>query len=413
MGKKSEQLSYLDFLDALDKCKSGSDEEFEIYKGLVEYLESESEINELKETLISDEGRIICPYTEDVKYEDDMKFHIFPAFLDDIAAPFDNLAVMYMDRNDYENAFLLLQKALPLYRAMEIYNPALTYQRYYATLRLVECLHKMGNEKLALYYEYEMKYLKCDVLEEREYRNIRRLLLYLKKKGITPFIGYGNPNADILIVGKECAHVEGDENYDKFYKSNFEHWYETVFCGHKCTYKSGEEPYDFEHGNFHPINPFYKLENKKQSSKKEIGRPSATYYYYQRLIDKIRACRSGKGCGKSEIIDFFSDCFITELSDKCRPNNKNISKSDRIATEESIRNRFDWMRETDFFRQFKVVILACGPSYAKRIMEDETLRLQLFGNAQVFYCNQLSRWDKTLDKKIPEIQKVLYEGLYS
>ena len=67
--------------------------------------------------------------------------------------------------------------------------------------------------------------------------------------------------------------------------------------------------------------------------------------------------------------------------------------------------RFDWMRRTNFFNQFKIAILACGP-YAEAIKKDECLKKDLFGNAEVYYCNQLSRWDKKLDSEIiPDIIK--------
>ena len=110
---------------------------------------------------------------------------------------------------------------------------------------------------------------------------------------------------------------------------------------------------------------------------------------------------------KSEFIDFFNDCFITELCDICRPNDNGLTKEQHEEIKNHIRERLDWMRETNFFNQFKVVILACGP-YAEAIKKDEVLRSDLFGDAYVVYCNQLSRWDKSLEIKIPEIQKVLY-----
>lgn len=247
-------------------------------------------------------------------------------------------------------------------------------------------------------------------MEDQRYDRIKTLLLDLKERNITPlpFIGYGNPNADILIVGKECTHNMGDEDedYKKFYEPNYNHWYETVFCGHECSYRSGVEPYTFEAGNFHPINPYYKLINKKQSKNKEIGRPGPTYYYYQRLVEKIRNY-ANEEIVKSDYIDFFKDCFITEMCGICRPNDQNLTKKQHQEIKDNIRERLDWMCETNFFNQFKVVILACGP-YAEAIKNDEVLRKDLFGDAFVVYCNQLSRWDKRLENKIPDIQRNLY-----
>ena len=231
---------------------------------------------------------------------------------------------------------------------------------------------------------------------------LKRLIDDLTKMGIQPFIGYGNPNADILIVGKECALKEGCEDWKKFYQHNFCQWKES-FEGHGFGYKHAEKPYDFEHGNFHPINPFFRLENKKQSKNREIGRPSSTYYWYQRLLDKIRYGEAAQN-DEYKYVNFFEDCFITELNDACRPDNKNLDSTQRRATEDNIRKRFDWMRKTNFFNQFKVVILACGP-YARKIAPE--LEKELFGDALVVRCHQLSRWDSSLDKKIPEIRTIL------
>jgi hypothetical protein len=53
-------------------------------------------------------------------------------------------------------------------------------------------------------------------------KRLEMLIADLNKIGIKPFIGYGNPNADILIIGKECAE-ENTERQEKFYTHNFEH----------------------------------------------------------------------------------------------------------------------------------------------------------------------------------------------
>ena len=110
---------------------------------------------------------------------------------------------------------------------------------------------------------------------DTDMKRLEMLIADLNEMGIKPFVGYGNPNADILIIGKECAD-ENEDRQEKFYTHNFEQWEESL-KGHGFGYKCGGEPYDFESGNFHPINPFYKLEKKKQTGKRETGRaPSAS-----------------------------------------------------------------------------------------------------------------------------------------
>lgn len=235
------------------------------------------------------------------------------------------------------------------------------------------------------------------------YENLKQLINDLDKKGIQPFIGYGKPDADILIVGKECAEIEGSKNWKLFYEPNFVQWKES-FEGHGFGYTHGQKPYDFEHGNFHPIFPFYEQCNKIDRKKVGDGTKS-TYFYYQRLIDMVRSGSSTQ-YEKSPNIDFFKDCFITELNDICRPNGKDLSKEQQQEIKKHIEKKFDWMRTTNFFNTFKVVILACGP-YSKAIKEDKILEKDLFGDALIIYCHQLSQWDKSLNEKIAEIGKKL------
>ncbi len=229
------------------------------------------------------------------------------------------------------------------------------------------------------------------------YEKLKQLILDLDGMNLHPFIGYGNPDARLLIVGKECASSEGSEEWKKFYIPNFIHWKES-FEGHGFGFNSGKLPYDFDNGNFHPIFPFYQQRNRKNAT-------SATYYYYQRLVDKIRQL-ANPNYKSTEHIDFFKDCFITELNDICRRNDRDISKEQHQEIQEHIRERFDWMRRTNYFNQFKVVILACGP-YAKAINNDEKLKTDLFGKAYVVHCHQLSFWDKSLDGKIAKIYEEL------
>lgn len=230
------------------------------------------------------------------------------------------------------------------------------------------------------------------------YQRLYDLILESDREGLHPFIGYGNPDARILIVGKECALEEGSTNWKKFYQKNFYQWWKS-FKERGFSYKPGEEykgkDYNFDDGYFHPIFPYYPQRNTTKIS--------PTYYYYQRLYECIFDLK------KSEYFSFFERCFITELNERCRPNNYDLKKDERKIideeTEEAIRNRFDWMRRTNFFNHFEIVILACGP-YANAIKSDSLLRKDLFGDARVYYCNQLSQWWKKAleDDIIPNIK---------
>jgi len=230
------------------------------------------------------------------------------------------------------------------------------------------------------------------------YLRLQQLLADLSKMGTEkPFIGYGNPDADIVIIGKECAYDLNNyldkKDYEKFYKPNFDQW-EKSFLGHGFAYSDGVEKgkvYSYENNAFHPLFPFFwKFNNLITSCSRHT---SSTYFYYQMLIDKIRAEIEGKKYEKSECITFFRECFITELNDICMRNHNNTTPNQEETVESHIRARFDWMRKTNFFKQFKVVVLACGP-YANAIKKDPKLKKELFGDALIVYCGQLSQWRK-------------------
>ena len=142
--------------DALKHCKQDSDDEFEIYKRIVELMASE--IHNLREDLECD---VINPITGELLGWN-------PTMLDEFAAPMDNLSRFYLMKGEYAKALALLEQVLPVYRTLEIYDPDYTYQRCYAVKAIVECYDKLGKENLAIFYGYELKHLQRDVLDKRE-----------------------------------------------------------------------------------------------------------------------------------------------------------------------------------------------------------------------------------------------------
>ena len=151
---EESKTDYWYLLDLLKECEQGSEKEFSIYQKLVELSDTEIKASE-------DDARedVIDPHTGKL-------LGVQPIFLDDFAAPMDNLAKIYMDRKEFDKALPLLEKALPIYRTLEIRNPRYTYQRYYATKAMIECLHEMGMDTLAILYEFELKQLRRDVLKD-------------------------------------------------------------------------------------------------------------------------------------------------------------------------------------------------------------------------------------------------------
>lgn len=148
MEDKFKGLSYGEVLDLLPNCKN-LDEEFEIYKRMVEL--AEKEIAELEDD--DEEDLLELPTGETVR--------CVPDYLDNYAAPMDNLSQIYIKRKEYAKALPLLEQVLPIYRTLENFDPDYTYQRVYATERMIECLKQLGKNALATLYGYELRQLKA------------------------------------------------------------------------------------------------------------------------------------------------------------------------------------------------------------------------------------------------------------
>lgn len=160
------------------------------------------------------------------------------------------------------------------------------------------------------------------------------------------FIGFGNPNAKILIIAKEASIDKKDEQYTREIKNNIDDWHKNIDESFSqedvCKWDCDEE--------FNPLYPYKGRLNKICRRNEDNGGTSATWYNYQKLVDKILKRP------KNEYIDFLEHCFITELSTEVRPYSGGYSE----ATQRSIDIRCKELLSDDFFRSFPIVIVACG-----------------------------------------------------
>ena len=162
------------------------------------------------------------------------------------------------------------------------------------------------------------------------------------------FIGYGNPDADILIIGQEAADDKESKNYKEFYAPNQSQWKVTI--ENNCLPQTEK---------FVPSFPF---KTQKATIRSGDGNSGATWYWYQRLHDQIYPDAKDPNGN----INFFERIFITELNGEPRKNHKD--KQENIKSQ--IAKRFDIMRETkSFWSHFKVVLFLCG-SYSEAIDVD-------------------------------------------
>jgi hypothetical protein len=150
------------------------------------------------------------------------------------------------------------------------------------------------------------------------------------------YIGTGNPNANILIIGKEAAHEPGTTAFNHEIMPNFNYWKsEQVF--NQKNVSSIHEKYVYS-----PLYP-YKGQVLKINNCKNFG-TSRTWYNYQKIYNLIT------GNDNNQQINFHEGVFITEV-------NSTPSKKTYNANTESIEYRKKCFLTSEFIGSFPIVII--------------------------------------------------------
>ena len=168
-----------------------------------------------------------------------------------------------------------------------------------------------------------------------------KLLDDFKENAPYNYIGQGNPDSSILIIGREHGFRKESNEYRLEVLDNHDQWL-------KITNGEGfsEEEYD----------PMTCFTQRKQEFRH--GDTSPTWYVYQKIVNSV--CPHEMQPGKTApLLDFFKYSFITEFSTESRPNNNDNNKDDIIATQDSINKRTPLL-SAEFYKSFPLVILACG-----------------------------------------------------
>lgn len=154
------------------------------------------------------------------------------------------------------------------------------------------------------------------------------------------YIGQGNPNAKILIIGREHG-FNSIEQRNLEIEKNHEQWIRIV---------SGDESTELGYSPRH----CYAQREQKFRIAPTTGGTSATWYVYQKMINSI--IPHPMPLNK---LDFFEYSFITEFSAVNRGNNSDNNEVDILATATSIAERTPLLSSA-FYRTFPIVILSCG-----------------------------------------------------
>ena len=166
-----------------------------------------------------------------------------------------------------------------------------------------------------------------------------------EKKSANPFyIGLGNPNAEVLIIGKEKGFDYEKNKTQAFFESinNPKEWHHYI----KNEISYTEKKFDTNSGYYNNCFIPY-LEGIKKSGH--------TWNKYKKLIQKIYP--------NDEFIDNFylRNCFISEI-------NHNPSERSKIRKFENP-ERINFLKQP-FFKSFKTTILACGDYLDNNLIEE-------------------------------------------
>ena len=163
------------------------------------------------------------------------------------------------------------------------------------------------------------------------------------------YIGTGNPDAEVLFIGKEMGIdlKEHQNQYDATVSENINKWNEQpngyeIVSGPKGNY------WDF----FSPWFPYYR-QNNRIGKNDNVG-TSRTEYYYQRIISAIYEIPEAE----KQFLSLHMYAFLSELSTATARTSAEVNPDKR---KQSIKNR-KALWQTPFFQRFPITILGIGPN---------------------------------------------------
>jgi len=164
------------------------------------------------------------------------------------------------------------------------------------------------------------------------------------------YLGLGNPEAKILLIGKETS----DEKigFEEMSRINLQSWNDIILKN-----RTSEDIKSFEDNALFPWKgqKFTIRREKKDGTITGDSGTSTTWYYYQYFTDLIFKKAVKK---KQDLIDFHEFCFHTEMNQLNAKQSNSIPKSDVVRIN-SIKDR-EKLFAMNFFRNFEIIVLANG-----------------------------------------------------
>ena len=191
------------------------------------------------------------------------------------------------------------------------------------------------------------------------------------------YLGLGNPDSNILLVGNEKALGKSDKSIIKHELDlNVSHWLDII-----NKFNNLHDPFDKEllnrQNSFEKFNPFNPL-LYNITAKRVKGKSGHTYYGMNRLINRYEAINNLNPTNifeESFAANTFSKVFLTELNATPARSSSQANFNLKAFRASS---RYKMMTSTlgeHFFNSFKTVILYCGKNnkYVGNIDSQERL----------------------------------------
>lgn len=174
------------------------------------------------------------------------------------------------------------------------------------------------------------------------------------------FLGYGNPNGKILMIGKEHYFNHKNEiDTNAFYDEIISCRENDIDKNTNSWLKNIEENFKYDWNvnlkdgldDSNPLNAWWNQKNKQ--NKNNNGGTSNTYLHYQKIYQNIFL----DGL-KEENINFQKEFFLSELNDLPSKKSFNLKKLNDLRSR--FINKRKALFEKEFFESFPVTIIAAG-----------------------------------------------------
>lgn len=173
------------------------------------------------------------------------------------------------------------------------------------------------------------------------------------------YIGHGNPNARILIIGQEPAidPQKNQEQYQHEIADNVSQWKDIVESS------TGYETIDHSENVFgSPLHPWANQKYQVRSGLEETGNLKAhegtarTWYNYQKLINNVLELYSPNRnpLTKNDYLDFHRYSFHSDMSDAASKEHRMVCGG-KLSVQERIP-----IFSSDYFCSFPIVVAAVG-----------------------------------------------------